>query len=298
MITRVKAKAAEKENPAERTAAEVIRSAIARLYEMRRAVEGEKPVVNVAFSESGGFRLSVESDGRTVWSIVIPRSFIEKAPAKTDNFLTASLDNLQTYLESSLNNDDKVFDVSKALLYNEGIMNDAATACKPAADYFGLPIEVVARKLKEAAAEAARETTGRVDAESCPDIAAVKAASRVMLASRKPGKRGPRGSYRPRAKKPDGKKSDPRLPDKAPEVYQDRKPRAELGGRKEKLVPFLRRVWGPLLDVMTQADLLRLDPPAYRAVYNCKDGQQLPAELLPREPRRRRMVRTQMAATP
>jgi hypothetical protein len=48
---------------------------------------------------------------------------------------------------------------------------DAMLACKPAADYFGLPVEVVERKLREAAAEVAkRETTDRAAAEVRPTV--------------------------------------------------------------------------------------------------------------------------------
>lgn len=41
------------------------------------------------------------------------------------------------------------------------IMDEAAKACKPAADYFGLPVEVVTETLAELRAKAARETTAR-----------------------------------------------------------------------------------------------------------------------------------------
>jgi hypothetical protein len=45
--------------------------------------------------------------------------------------------------------------------YTKGIMDKAAKACKPAADFYGLPIEDVKTALENLAAEAARETTGR-----------------------------------------------------------------------------------------------------------------------------------------
>jgi tetratricopeptide (TPR) repeat protein len=53
---------------------------------------------------------------------------------------------------------------SKKSDYTDDIMDDAAKACKPAADYFGLSIEKVRRAL-EALRAAERETTGRATAE-------------------------------------------------------------------------------------------------------------------------------------
>jgi hypothetical protein len=130
------------------------------------------------------------------------------------------------------------------------------------------------RELLRAAADELSERenkTARATEPQHPDVEKVKAASRDMLAARKRGPRGPRV------------KPDPRLPHEAPEIYRHRKPRKELGGRKEKLLPFLRRVYGPLLDIMTHADLTRLDPTAAKAIYNTKDGQHLPPGLIPVE---------------
>jgi hypothetical protein len=145
-----------------------------------------------------------------------------------------------------------------------GIMPDAAHDLNALAADLDLPFEVARKALQQAKAElTTRETTSRsATAEPRPKAAATETTNR---------KRGPRV------------KPNPALPAKAPEIYHRRKPREELGGRKEKLTPFLRRVYGPLLEIMTHADLMRLDPTAGKAIYNTKDGKNLPPGLLPRE---------------
>ena len=52
-------------------------------------------------------------------------------------------------------------DESKSPSYPSEDMDEAAKACKPAADYFGLPVAVVTETLAELRAKAARDTTGR-----------------------------------------------------------------------------------------------------------------------------------------
>jgi hypothetical protein len=63
-------------------------------------------------------------------------------------------------------------------------------------------------------------------------------------------------------------KPNPALPSTAPEIYRDRKPREELGGRKEIIVQFLERVYAPWREILTRADLRRLDDKADEAVVN------------------------------
>jgi hypothetical protein len=66
--------------------------------------------------------------------------------------------------------------------YYKGDMDDAAVLQR-AADIFGLPVEVAARKLEEAAAEiATRETTGSASAEPRPKAAASESVSPARTA--------------------------------------------------------------------------------------------------------------------
>jgi hypothetical protein len=53
------------------------------------------------------------------------------------------------------------------------IMDEAAKACKLAADYYGLPVELVTETLAELRAKAARETTTRATATPRPESAAI-----------------------------------------------------------------------------------------------------------------------------
>jgi len=57
------------------------------------------------------------------------------------------------------------FDESNRPDYNNDTMDEAAKACLPAADYFGLPVEVVTETLAKLRAKAARETTARAAAK-------------------------------------------------------------------------------------------------------------------------------------
>lgn len=54
-------------------------------------------------------------------------------------------------------------DESNKSSYPDGIMDEAAKACKPAADYYGLPVEVITETLEGLRAKAARETTARAN---------------------------------------------------------------------------------------------------------------------------------------
>lgn len=108
--------------------------------------------------------------------------------------------------------------------------------------------------------DAVRETTGRATA-----------APRLEHAATERTKRGPRV------------KPNPALPETAPEIYRDRKPRQELGGRKENIVQFIERVYAPWREILSRADLWRLDETAGKALYNCKDGKNLPPGLVPTE---------------
>jgi hypothetical protein len=79
-------------------------------------------------------------------------------------------------------------------------------------------------------------------------------------------------------------KPNPALPEKAPEIYRERKPREELNGRKENIVQFIERVYAPWCEILTRADLRRLDVTAERAVENrINRGKEFPADLVPRE---------------
>lgn len=71
------------------------------------------------------------------------------------------------------------------------------------------------------------------------------------------------------------------LPAKAPELYQDRKPltSGDRKGKKEDVIDFLRRVWKPWFGILTRADLLRLDPPAYQAIQNAIRKEPLPPDI-------------------
>lgn len=76
-------------------------------------------------------------------------------------------------------------------------------------------------------------------------------------------------------------KPNPALPMEAPEIYRDRKPREELGGRKENIVQFIERVYAPWKEILTRADLRRLDHTAEKAVNNwITSGKSLPEKLL------------------
>ena len=103
-----------------------------------------------------------------------------------------------------------------------------------------------------------------------PDAAKVKAAAQVLVAARKT--------------KPSGRPRhilDPRLPEKAPEIFHDRKRREELGGKKENIVQFVQRVYEPWLDILTRADLRLLDETSDKAVENwISAGKKLPQDLL------------------
>jgi hypothetical protein len=72
--------------------------------------------------------------------------------------------------------------------YHQGIMDNAAKACQPAADYFGLPVEVVTETLAELREKAARAATRRAKAKprlkkANPELTAVrlKAAYEVLV---------------------------------------------------------------------------------------------------------------------
>jgi hypothetical protein len=76
-------------------------------------------------------------------------------------------------------------------------------------------------------------------------------------------------------------KPNPALPDKAPELYHDRQGREELGGKKENVIQFIERVYAPWQEILTRADLRRLDRLADRAVENwITAGKRLPEGLL------------------
>lgn len=150
--------------------------------------------------------------------------------------------------------------------YNPAPMGDAAHDLNALASGLGYTFESAKRTLERGAAEATqRVTTSRATAEPRPvrlDHASKETTKR---------KRGPRV------------KPNPALPKEAPEIYRDRKPREELGGRKENIVQFIERVYAPWRASLRRADLRRLDPTADRGLYNSKEAQNLPLGFLPVE---------------
>jgi tetratricopeptide (TPR) repeat protein len=126
---------------------------------------------------------------------------------------------------------------------------------------------------KLAAKAAARETTGRASEPPQPQAPA-PAVPRPDAAAKETTKRkrGPRV------------KPNPALPEKAPEIYRDRKPREELSERKENIVQFIERVYAPWRKILTRADLRRLDESADAAVERWISSKRpLPKGLLPTE---------------
>jgi tetratricopeptide (TPR) repeat protein len=110
-------------------------------------------------------------------------------------------------------------------------------------------------------------------AEAHLDATEVSAAAKVLVSAR-----GQKLSGRPRLG------LDPRLPNKAPEIYRNRARRPELGGKKENIVQFVQRVYEPWLDILTRADLRILDESADKAIENwISAGRDLPQGLLLKE---------------
>ena len=71
-----------------------------------------------------------------------------------------------------------------------------------------------------------------------------------------------------------------KLPVVAPELYCKRE-RSSITGKKENIVDFLKRVWGPWMDTdsITRSDLRVLDPSAERAVENWLLQRDLPTDV-------------------
>jgi hypothetical protein len=134
----------------------------------------------------------------------------------------------------------------------------AAIACKPAADYFGLPVEVVERKLKEEAAErevTARQTTGRAKATVRP-----KGAAKETTATPKPS---------------DGPEWPSEKWKGSPE---------ELSRKPFAIFAFLRRVWKPFIDetgaLVTRQMLIERDRDAGLALKGALRGHRpMPGDI-------------------
>ena len=121
-------------------------------------------------------------------------------------------------------------------------MDEAAKACAPAADYFGLPLEVVTETLAALRAKASRETTTR-GRSAAPAVSAASTAEGLQWPSEKW-----KGS---------------------PE---------ELSRKQHAIEAYMRRVWKPFVEqsgaVVTLAMLRKIDPQAASAwaVYVSRNG--------------------------
>jgi tetratricopeptide (TPR) repeat protein len=147
--------------------------------------------------------------------------------------------------------------------YYSTYVGDATSALKAAADLLATvyPADNVRKALEDLAANTARETTARAEAK--PRILEPAAEETTTR------KRGPRV------------KPNPALPVTAPEIYRNRKPLEELAGHKEDVVQFVERAYAPWREILTRADLRRLDESADAAVERwINKGKQLPKGLL------------------
>jgi len=151
-------------------------------------------------------------------------------------------------------------DESNTVEYNYRM--PSSEAISQVADAFNIPAERrddLAKMIEDFAASALA-TTPRAKASPRLAGAATETTTR---------KRGPRV------------KPNPALPKTAPEIYRDRKPREELGGKKENIVQFIERVYAPWREILTRADLRRRDDTADKAIEHWIDhGKRLPEGLL------------------
>jgi hypothetical protein len=145
-------------------------------------------------------------------------------------------------------------------------MEDKAAIVQTAAELLSrvYSAEDVREALESLAAnDAAREITARATTTRRPVAAATTKR-----------KRGPRV------------KSNPALPGRAPEFYEFRARRPELGGRKENIIQFIERVYKPWRGIFTRAHLRRLDEKADIAVENWisyHGKEHVPKGLVPTE---------------
>lgn len=118
-----------------------------------------------------------------------------------------------------------------------------------------------------------KEKAAKGEIFSHDGTARATATPRLEPAAKETTKRGPRV------------KPHPALPKTAPEIYRDRQPREELGGKKENIVQFIERVYAPWREIITRPDLRRLDETADEGVGNwiSYHKKPLPNGLLPTE---------------